>query len=154
MMILRAVGYQMPSGVPILSGDPCGVACSRVVGGARMPLSEHEQRLLEQIERALYADDPKLASTIRSTNPRVYVVRRLWRSLALFLLGLACLIAGVPGGRGPALGALGLAGFGLMLLAALRLAADLKRLSGRPDVSARQDRPSRSAPLPAPLKVR
>jgi hypothetical protein len=107
-----------------------------------MPLSEHEQRLLEQIERALYADDPKLASTIRSTNPRVYIVRRLWRSFALFLLGLATLIAAVivGGGGGPVGILLGLIGFGLMLLAALRLAADLKRLSGRPDVSTRTSR--------------
>ncbi|HUR75982.1 MAG TPA: DUF3040 domain-containing protein, partial [Sporichthya sp.] len=27
-----------------------------------MPLSEHEQRLLEQMERALYAEDPKFVS--------------------------------------------------------------------------------------------
>ena len=75
-----------------------------------MPLSEHEQRLLEQIERALYADDPKLASTIRSTNPRVYVVRRLWRSFALFLLGLTVLIASVvvkSSGVGIVLGLIG-----------------------------------------------
>jgi hypothetical protein len=26
-----------------------------------VPLSDHEQRLLEQIERALYAEDPKFA---------------------------------------------------------------------------------------------
>jgi hypothetical protein len=108
-----------------------------------MPLSEHEQRLLEQIERALYADDPKLASTIRSTNPRVYVVRRLWRSFALFLLGLATLVAAVIV-TGAAGFVLGLVGFGLMLLAALRLAADLKRLSGRPEVSTRQARTSKS----------
>jgi hypothetical protein len=110
-----------------------------------MPLSEHEQRLLEQIERALYADDPKLASTIRSTNPRVYVVRRLWRSLALFLLGLATLIAAVVVNRGGIGIVLGLVGFGLMLLAALRLASDLKRLSGRPDVSTRQAKTTRSS---------
>src|SRR4051794_33528425 len=119
-----------------------------------MPLSEHEQRLLEQIERALYADDPKLASTIRSTNPRVYVVRRLWRSLALFLLGLATLIAAVVvTGVGGVI--LGLVGFGLMLLAALRLAADLKRLSGRPEVSSRQARTTRSStPRKAPFMER
>jgi hypothetical protein len=110
-----------------------------------MPLSEHEQRLLEQIERALYADDPKLASTIRSTNPRVYVVRRLWRSLALFLLGLATLIAAVVVNHGGIGIVLGLVGFGLMLLAALRLASDLKRLSGRPDVSTRQAKTTRSS---------
>src|SRR3954468_8269433 len=119
-----------------------------------MPLSEHEQRLLEQIERALYADDPKLASTIRSTNPRVYVVRRLWRSFALFLLGLASLIAAGAVGKGAALWVLGLLGFGLMLLAALRLAADLKRLSGRPEVSSRQARTSRSSPKKAPFMER
>ena len=108
-----------------------------------MPLSEHEQRLLEQIEQALYADDPKLASTIRSTNPRVYVVRRLWRSSALFLLGLATLVAAVIVTGAPGV-VLGLVGFGLMLLAALRLAADLKRLSGRPDVSTRQTRTTKT----------
>lgn len=121
-----------------------------------MPLSDHEQRLLEQIERALYADDPKLASTIRSTNPRVYIVRRLWRSFALFLLGLGVLVAAViVGGGGGAVGiVLGLIGFGLMLLAALRLAADLKRLSGRPDVSSRQAKTSRSSPRKAPFMER
>ena len=119
-----------------------------------MPLSEHEQRLLEQIERALYADDPKLASTIRSTNPRVYIVRRLWRSFALFLLGLATLIAAVVVNRGGIGIVLGLIGFGLMLLAALRLAADLKRLSGRPDVSTRQSRTSRSSPRKPPFMER
>jgi hypothetical protein len=33
-----------------------------------MPLSEHEQRLLEQIEQGLYAEDPKFASTVRRVN--------------------------------------------------------------------------------------
>jgi hypothetical protein len=119
-----------------------------------MPLSEHEQRLLEQIERALYADDPKLASTIRSTNPRVYIVRRLWRSFALFLLGLAVLIAAVVVNGGAPGIVLGLVGFGLMLLAALRLAADLKRLSGRPDVSPRQSRTNRSSRRRPPFMER
>jgi hypothetical protein len=123
-----------------------------------MPLSDHEQRLLEQIERALYADDPKLASTIRSTNPRVYIVRRLWRSFALFLLGLGVLVAAVVVGGGTGGGAvgivLGLIGFGLMLLATLRLAADIKRLSGRPEVSSRQARTSRSSPRKVPFMER
>ncbi len=30
-----------------------------------MPLSEHEQRMLDQIESALYAEDPKFASSVR-----------------------------------------------------------------------------------------
>jgi hypothetical protein len=108
-----------------------------------MPLSEHEQRLLEQIERALYQDDPKLASTVRAINPRAYVVRRLWRSGALFLLGLATLIVAVVINSSPATVVLGLVGFAIMLLAALRSAADLKRLGGRPDVGPRRANGSR-----------
>jgi hypothetical protein len=102
-----------------------------------MPLSEHEQRLLEQIERELYADDPKLASTVRSINPRTYAVRRLWRSAALFVLGLGVLVAAVVIDSGATSIALGLVGFVVMLLAALRGSSDLRRLSGRPDPEAR-----------------
>ena len=111
-----------------------------------MPLSEHEQRLLEQIERELYADDPKLVSTVRSINPRTYAVRRLWRSAALFVIGLGVLVAAVVVNSGAASIALGLVGFVVMLLAALRGAADLRRLGGRPDPDAhsRGSRGSRS----------
>jgi hypothetical protein len=35
-----------------------------------MPLSEHEQRMLDQIERALYAEDPKFASSVRASRMR------------------------------------------------------------------------------------
>ena len=97
-----------------------------------MPLSEHEQRLLEQIERALYADDPKFASTVRSSDPRNYLRRRVWRSLLLFLFGLVVLVLGVVINKGALTVVLGVAGFVLMLAAALRGASDLKRLSGRP----------------------
>ena len=41
-----------------------------------MPLSEEELRLLEQMERALVADDPKLASTMRGTTLRASARRR------------------------------------------------------------------------------
>ncbi len=39
-------------------------------GGHQMPLSDHEQRLLDEIEQALYADDPKFASAVRSAGIR------------------------------------------------------------------------------------
>ena len=42
-----------------------------------VPLSEHEQRLLEQIERALVDDDPKFASTVRTGDRRLRARRRL-----------------------------------------------------------------------------
>lgn len=60
-----------------------------------MPLSDHEQRLLEQIERALYAEDPKFASSVRTTDLRTHYRRRLIRSAIGFVVGLAILMAGV-----------------------------------------------------------
>ncbi len=60
-----------------------------------MPLSEHEQRLLEQIERALYAEDPKFASTVRGGRLRKPTRRRRLQGVALFILGLLLLIVGV-----------------------------------------------------------
>jgi hypothetical protein len=67
-----------------------------------MPLSEHEQRLLDQIERALYAEDPKFASTVRGKRLRRPSRRRRLQGIALFGLGVALLVLGVvllkPGG--------------------------------------------------------
>ncbi|AEF39768.1 DUF3040 domain-containing protein [Hoyosella subflava] len=60
-----------------------------------MPLSEHEQRMLEQIESALYAEDPKFASQVRTASTRGASPRRRLQVAAIFLLGLVLLIAGV-----------------------------------------------------------
>ena len=60
-----------------------------------MPLSEHEQRLLDQIERALYAEDPKFASNVRGARMRNRYHRRRIQGIALFVLGLLLLVAGV-----------------------------------------------------------
>jgi xanthine/uracil permease len=60
-----------------------------------MPLSEHEQRLLDQIERALIAEDPKFASTVRAGRLRRPTRRRRLQGLALFVLGLVMLVLGV-----------------------------------------------------------
>jgi hypothetical protein len=60
-----------------------------------MPLSEHEQRLLEQIERALYAEDPKFASTVRGGKLRRPSRRRRIQGVALFVLGIVLLVVGV-----------------------------------------------------------
>ena len=78
-----------------------------------MPLSEHEQRLFEQIERSL-AEDPKFASAVRSTDPRFHARRRIIVAAIAVLLGLAVLIFGVAG-KNPLLG---VAGFVVMLGAA------------------------------------
>ena len=42
-----------------------------------VPLSEEELRLLEQMERALVAEDPKLASTLRGTKVRQHQRRAI-----------------------------------------------------------------------------
>jgi len=60
-----------------------------------MPLSEHEQRLLDQIERALYAEDPKFASTVRGGRLQRPSRRRRLQGIAVFALGLILLVVGV-----------------------------------------------------------
>ena len=60
-----------------------------------MPLSDHEQRMLDQIESALYAEDPKFASSVRGGSLRAPSARRRLQGVGLFLLGLAMLVAGV-----------------------------------------------------------
>jgi hypothetical protein len=64
------------------------------MGGA-VPLSEHEQRMLDQIEKALYAEDPKFAQSVRARDPRVHYRRRMIQAAIGFLLGVGLLLAGV-----------------------------------------------------------
>jgi len=95
-----------------------------------VPLSDHEQRLLEQIERALYAEDPKFASTVSSTDLRTHARRRVRRAIVLLVLGMAALLAGVMTTQV----ALGVAGFCVMFFALVYVASQYKKLSGRPDL--------------------
>ena len=60
-----------------------------------MPLSEHEQRMLDQIERALYAEDPKFANTVRQTNPAVHYKRWIIKAGVGFVLGMGMLLLGL-----------------------------------------------------------
>jgi hypothetical protein len=60
-----------------------------------VPLSEHEQRVLEQIERALYADDPKFAATVRGIDPKTRQRRRYLRAAIGVVVGLALLPVGI-----------------------------------------------------------
>ena len=76
-----------------------------------MPLSEHEQRLLEQMERQLYADDPKLASTLRGSGRSLRSRQRVIIGGLALVAGLALLVAGVAAPLWP----LGVVGFLVML---------------------------------------
>lgn len=60
-----------------------------------VPLSEHEQRLLDQIEQALYAEDPKFASAVRSARSRSRVRRSLILCVAGVLGGLGLVLVGL-----------------------------------------------------------
>lgn len=59
-----------------------------------MPLSEHEQKLLEQMERALYAEDPRFASQMKGSahSPNR---RRIIAGAVVAVVGLALVVAGV-----------------------------------------------------------
>jgi hypothetical protein len=60
-----------------------------------VPLSEHEQRLLDQIEQALYAEDPKFASAVRSARSRSRVRRSVVLSALGVLAGLGLVLVGL-----------------------------------------------------------
>ncbi len=60
-----------------------------------MALSEEEQRLLDELEASLMADDPRLARTMRSTGS-IKVHRRSATLAGVgFLLGIVLLIGGM-----------------------------------------------------------
>ena len=60
-----------------------------------MPLSEHEQRMLEQMERALYAEDPRLAQTLRESTPKSVNRRQAGLGVVVAALGVATLATGL-----------------------------------------------------------
>lgn len=60
-----------------------------------MPLSEHEQRQLEQIEQALYRENRRLGRMVRSSDPRVHYRRRMVQAASGFGVGAGMVAAGV-----------------------------------------------------------
>lgn len=80
-----------------------------------MPLSEHEQRLLEQMERALYAEDPKFASSLRGKDPRSNFRRRVLLASVGFVVGVVLLMTGLVAQVVP----VSILGFVAMLLSTL-----------------------------------
>jgi DUF3040 family protein len=80
--------------------------------GGVVPLSEHEQRQLEQIEQALYREDRRLARLVRSSDPRVHYRRRVAEALVGLALGAAMIAAGIV----LAVIGLAVAGFVVLLL--------------------------------------
>jgi hypothetical protein len=91
-----------------------------------VPLSEEELRLLEQMERALVEEDPKLASTMRGTTLRSAARRRAIAAGALFVVGIVVLMTGVIS----ELPVVGIAGFVIMLASATFGLAQLRSQRG------------------------
>jgi len=71
-----------------------------------MPLSEHEQRLLEQMERAFYEDDPQFASSME--RPRRSLGRRTGLAIVAAVVGLATILVGLSTQK-PVIGVVGFA---------------------------------------------
>jgi hypothetical protein len=60
-----------------------------------MPLSEHEQQMLDEMERLLFADDPKLARAFREPAQPRHDSRRIVVGLVGVGVGLALLVLSV-----------------------------------------------------------
>ena len=91
-----------------------------------MPLSEHEQRQLEQIEQALYAEHPRFARAVRASDPRVHYRRRVVYAAIGFLSGVGLLVAGVAT-KEPWMG---VAGFVVMLASSMWALTSYRHMAG------------------------
>ena len=97
-----------------------------------MELSEEELRLLEQMERALVEEDPKLASTLRGTSFQRAARRRMVLGGVILVVGVALLIAAVLIGENQVVRTvMGVLGFVVMLGGAI-LALTSARSPGHP----------------------
>lgn len=100
-----------------------------------MPLSDREERILQEIERRLYEQDPKFARGVAGTTLHSYALRNVRRGVALFVLGFVTLIAfffrpAVP---------VGVAAF-LMMLGGATFAYHNARRAGAEQLKALRDR--------------
>jgi hypothetical protein len=95
-----------------------------------MPLSEEEQRLLEQMEEALAAEDPKFASALRGVAARSHHKRVALAAAVGFIGGVALLMTGVI----LLITAVSVAGFVVMLACAYIALSNIRRLNSAPDV--------------------
>lgn len=87
-----------------------------------MPLNDREQKILEEIERQFYADDPKLAQTVAKTT--LESVSQRWTPIAIgvFVVGVIIMLAFFTSQT-----LIAGAGFILMVASAGWIAMDLRR---------------------------
>ena len=94
-----------------------------------MPLSEEEQRLLEQMEEALAAEDPKFVSALRGSSARTHHRRLTLLGGLGFVLGIAILMTGAVQKNTY----IAVAGF-IVMLGSAYLALDHGRRLKEPDI--------------------
>ena len=95
-----------------------------------MPLDDREQRILEEIERQFYQEDPKLAQTVRNTTLATVTAKRVrWASLAL-VAGLVVMLVFFTSNRFVALaGFLAMTGAAFWIVSVLRSRNSLDSLA-------------------------
>ncbi len=57
-----------------------------------MPLSDHEQRILDEIERRLAEDDPKLVEQVGRPDLYTHLARRIRLAALAFILGIVLVL--------------------------------------------------------------
>lgn len=57
-----------------------------------MPLNDHEQRILDEIERKLAEEDPNFVDQVGRTDLYTHLARRIRLAAAAFVLGLVMLV--------------------------------------------------------------
>jgi hypothetical protein len=99
-----------------------------------MPLSDHEQRILDDIERRLAAEDPKFARSTAVATPRGVALRRIKRAIGAFSIGLVLLVTALTIGLGKTkfVVPIGLAAFVIMLLSVNVIARASKEIGRAP----------------------
>ena len=99
-----------------------------------MPLSENEQRMLEQMERALYEEDPKFATQLKGSDARAFYRKRLVGAVIGFTVGIAALLGGAVAN----IPAVAVVGFLLMLASAWFGVSSWRRIPGPGEIGAFQ----------------
>jgi hypothetical protein len=102
-----------------------GTMPRRRAGGDAMPLSEHEQKILSNLEESLSQQDPRFAKSISKTNVLVRARQRVRVGVAGFIVGFTVLIVFFTQSI-----LLGLVGVAVMLLSSLVFARNAE-LMGR-----------------------
>ena len=90
-----------------------------------MPLNEREQRILEEIERQFYEDDPKLAETVAKTT--LESLSKKWQRLSAVGFGVGLLVMFIFFTQSTVIA---LVGFIVAVISGGWLAMNLRRLKG------------------------